>query len=104
MTTYKQLLAEKAALDEKITALRAQEVSEVTDRIRALMADYGLSVEDLAPKRGRGRPPKPADATLEPKEPLPAKYKDPKSGKSWSGRGRAPAWLGANPKRFLITA
>nr|WP_082818914.1 MULTISPECIES: H-NS family nucleoid-associated regulatory protein [Cupriavidus] len=22
--------------------------------------------------------------------------------KTWSGRGRQPAWLGKNPKRFLI--
>jgi DNA-binding protein H-NS len=36
--------------------------------------------------------------------PQPAMYQDPKSGATWSGRGRAPAWL-ANVKdrsRFLI--
>jgi DNA-binding protein H-NS len=38
--------------------------------------------------------------------PQPAMYRDPKSGATWSGRGRAPAWL-ANVKdrsKFLIAA
>ncbi|MDF3099065.1 H-NS histone family protein [Burkholderia semiarida] len=32
------------------------------------------------------------------------KYRDPKSGATWSGRGRAPAWLAAakDPSKFLI--
>jgi DNA-binding protein H-NS len=36
--------------------------------------------------------------------PQPALYQDPKSGATWSGRGRAPAWLaGAKDRsRFLI--
>ncbi|WP_408435376.1 H-NS family nucleoid-associated regulatory protein [Paraburkholderia sp. RL18-101-BIB-B] len=36
--------------------------------------------------------------------PQPALYRDPKSGATWSGRGRAPAWLaGAKQRsRFLI--
>ncbi|MEW9586389.1 H-NS histone family protein [Paraburkholderia sp. DGU8] len=36
--------------------------------------------------------------------PQPAMYRDPKSGATWSGRGRAPAWI-ANVKdrsKFLI--
>lgn len=36
------------------------------------------------------------------KGPQPAMYRDPKSGATWSGRGRAPAWLGANRSKFLI--
>ncbi|WP_408468024.1 H-NS family nucleoid-associated regulatory protein [Paraburkholderia sp. RL17-380-BIE-A] len=29
----------------------------------------------------------------QPKGPQPAKYRDPKSGATWSGRGPAPVWL-----------
>ena len=38
------------------------------------------------------------------KGPLPAKYRDPQSGATWSGRGPAPAWLAAAKDRtkFLI--
>jgi len=76
-------------------------VSDVIAKIQGLMSDYGLTVEDIAKKRGPGRP---ATRSASPaqKAPLPPKYMDPKTGNTWSGRGRAPAWLDKNPKRFLI--
>jgi DNA-binding protein H-NS len=101
MPTYKQLLAEKEALEAKLSEVRANEVAGVIDQIRQLMADYDLTVEDIAPKRRRGRP---AGSGVAQKSAsaLPPKYRDPKTGKTWSGRGRAPAWLGKRPERFLI--
>lgn len=40
----------------------------------------------------------------QPKGQQPAKYRDPKTGASWSGRGRAPAWLASvkDWTRYLI--
>ncbi|SDD55901.1 DNA-binding protein H-NS [Cupriavidus sp. YR651] len=102
MATYKQLLAEKEALEVKLSQMRADEVASVVEKIRSLMAEYGLTEQDIAPKRRRGRPAKSGASDLGVKAPLPPKYLDPKTGKTWSGRGRAPAWLGKNPKRFLI--
>ncbi|NOV24717.1 H-NS histone family protein [Cupriavidus necator] len=100
MATYKQLLAEKEALEAKLNEVRATEVAGVIDKIRDLMTEYGLTAEDILPRRKRGRPagssPRKAAAAL------PPKYMDPKTGKTWSGRGRAPAWLGKRPERFLI--
>ncbi len=101
MATYKQLLAEKEALEAKLNEVRATEIAGVIDKIRDLMTEYGLTAEDILPRRKRGRPAgsaakKPAAAAL------PPKYMDPKTGKTWSGRGRAPAWLGKRPERFLI--
>ncbi|TCK96972.1 H-NS histone family protein [Paraburkholderia sp. BL9I2N2] len=45
-----------------------------------------------------------AAGTGQPKGPQPAKYRDPKSGATWSGRGPAPAWMsGAKDRaKFLI--
>jgi hypothetical protein len=39
-----------------------------------------------------------------PRGPQPAKYRDPKSGAEWSGRGKAPGWLASVKDRtkFLI--
>ncbi|GAB7545544.1 H-NS histone family protein [Cupriavidus sp. 8B] len=101
MATYKQLLAQKEALEAQLVEVRATEVSGVIEQIRTLMEQYGLSVEDIQGKRRRGRPAG-SGAARAAKEPLPPKYRDPKSGKTWSGRGRAPTWLGKNPSRFLI--
>lgn len=102
MATYKQLMTEKAALEAKLLEVRAEEISGVVERIRSLMADYELTVDDIAPKRGRGRPSKNAASRPNVRAALPPKYRDPKTGKTWSGRGRAPGWLGKNSKRFLI--
>lgn len=102
MPTYKQLLAEKEALEAKLSEVRANEVAGVIDQIRQLMADYDLTVEDIAPKRRRGRPAGSGTGAARKTSSLPPKYQDPKTGKTWSGRGRAPAWLGKRPERFLI--
>lgn len=101
MATYKQLLAQKEALEAQIAEMRSAEVAGVIDQIRSLMAQYDLSVEDIEGKRRRGRPAG-SEAAKTAKVPLPPKYRDPKTGATWSGRGRAPAWLGKNPNRFLI--
>lgn len=100
MATYKQLLAEKEKLESQLAEVRATEVAGVIEQIQALMAQYELSIEDLAPKRRRGRPAR--SSTGAKREPLPPKYQNPKTGETWSGRGRAPAWLGKNRDKFLI--
>lgn len=102
MATYKQLLAEKEALEAKLNEARQTEVADVIERIRTLMTDYGLSADDIAQKRRRGRPA--GVASRKSAGTLPPKYMDPKTGKTWSGRGRAPAWLGKRPERFLVEA
>ncbi|MGF6698189.1 DNA-binding protein H-NS [Paraburkholderia sp. MM5496-R1] len=47
-----------------------------------------------------------ATGTGRPKGPQPAKYRDAKSGATWSGRGRAPAWLAGakDGAKFLIAS
>ncbi len=101
MASYKELMSQKKALEAQLEAARADEVSSVIEKIRGLMADYGLTAEDISKGR-RGRPA--GNGASKPKSELPPKYRDPKTGKTWSGRGRQPAWLGRNPKRFLIEA
>ncbi|WP_316150629.1 H-NS histone family protein [Cupriavidus sp. BIC8F] len=105
MATYKQLVAEKEALEAKLVEMRATEISGVIEKIRTLMAEYELTVDDIATKRRRGRPAGGAakgKAVAKEKASLPPKYQDPKTGATWSGRGRAPAWLGKNRAKFLI--
>ena len=104
MASYKQLLAEKEKLEAQIVEVRATEVAGVIEQIQALMAQYELTADDIAPKRRRGRPAAGAvaNAPAKPKTSLPPKYQDPKTGATWTGRGRAPAWLGKNRDKFLI--
>ncbi|WP_247590003.1 H-NS family nucleoid-associated regulatory protein [Ralstonia solanacearum] len=95
MATYKDLLAQKTKLEEQLEAARQKELATITEQVRQVVLEYGLTAEDigLAPKRGKR-----AGA----KTPVAPKYRDPKTGATWSGRGRAPAWLGKNRDKFLI--
>ncbi|RYO87440.1 hypothetical protein DL763_006310 [Monosporascus cannonballus] len=95
MATYKELIAQKAKLEEQIETARAKELEAVIQQVRQTVAEYGLTAEDLGLAQRRGRR---AGA----KAPVPPKYRDPKTGATWSGRGRAPAWIGKNRDKFLI--
>lgn len=98
MTTYKELKAQMDALAEKTEAARVVEFQAVVDDIRAKVAEYGVTEKDIFGGRRKG------PATKNTTAPVEAKYRDPKSGATWSGRGRAPAWIkdAKNRNRFLI--
>ena len=96
-TTLKQLLAEREALEHKITELRAVELSEAIIKIRALVDEYELTANDIFSSKSSAKTRKTSTTKVA------AKYRDPVSGKEWSGRGLAPKWLaGKNKEDFLI--
>ncbi|RFU47478.1 H-NS histone family protein [Paraburkholderia sp. DHOC27] len=97
MSQYAELKAQIARLQAQADEARRTELGNVIEDIRNKIAEYGLTAQDLgfAAAARRGRPPK--------KAPLPPKYQDPKSGNTWSGRGKPPNWIaGKNRDRFLI--
>lgn len=83
MSSYKELLAQRAALEEQIQSARQKEVAEAVAKIRALVADFGLTAEDIftTPKQKSTR------AAVDPK------YRDPATGNTWTGRGKPPVWI-----------
>ncbi|MGU7843349.1 H-NS histone family protein [Burkholderia sp. AW33-5] len=97
MATYKELKARAEALAEKAEAARLAEIQSTIDDIRAKVAEYGITEKDIFGGR-RG------NSAKQTKAPVEAKYRDPKTGTTWSGRGRAPAWIkdAKNRNRFLI--
>jgi DNA-binding protein H-NS len=97
MSQYADLRAQIAKLQTQADEARKKEVVDVIAEIRQKIVEFGLSANDLgfAEAARRGRPPK--------KAPLPPKYQDPKSGNTWSGRGKPPKWIaGKNRDRFLM--
>lgn len=101
MSTCKELLAQRAELEQRIAAMREQEVGAVIARIQELMAQHSLLPDDIIMRR-RGR--KPGSKSTHMAVPV-ALYQDPKTGKTWSGRGREPGWIaGKKRSRFLINA
>jgi len=102
--TYGSVMAEIEKLQQRAEDLRKSELPGVIKRIREAIAAYDLSAADLglgvgggggsaAPKaaapsrRGRAASSK---STLQTGV---AKYRDPKSGKTWTGRGKPPLWI-----------
>ncbi|TDN67988.1 H-NS histone family protein [Paraburkholderia sp. BL10I2N1] len=97
MSQYADLKAQIAKLQAQAEEARRTELVNVIAEIRSKIVEYGLSAQDLgfAVAARRGRPPK--------KAPLPPRYQDPKTGSTWSGRGKPPKWIaGKNRERFLI--
>lgn len=78
--TYKELLAQREALEAQIQTARKQEVSDVIAKIRGLVQDYDLTAEDIFTVRR-------ATSTVAPK------FRNPETGDTWTGRGKPPAWI-----------
>ncbi|ACC76361.1 H-NS family nucleoid-associated regulatory protein [Paraburkholderia caribensis] len=108
MATLENLQAKIAKLQAQAAAIAKKDSSAVIAKIRDLMDKHGLTTADIdahiggATKRGR----KPGAASAAKKAVPMAKYRDPKTGATWTGHGRAPAWI-ANAKdrsKYLVAS
>jgi DNA-binding protein H-NS len=95
--TLAELEAHIAEAKATLAAKRQERTAEVIASIKAMAAEVGLSVMiDGAPEEA------PAVSTMKGAK-LPPKFRDPDSGKTWTGRGMRPNWMnGADPERFRI--
>jgi DNA-binding protein H-NS len=97
MATLKELIAQREALEKEISATRQKEYRDAIARVKSIVAEFGLSQGDVF---GPGRPARKAGKTG---MKVPPKYRDPASGKTWTGRGVAPNWIkDKNRADFLI--
>lgn len=93
MTSYAELQAQIADLQKKAASVRSAELADAKARIIEIMNTYGLTLADLSggPGKSKGKSTKP----------VAAKYWDPDTGATWTGRGRAPLWMkGKSKERF----
>lgn len=85
MASLKDLLAQRAALDEQISETKERERADAIAKVKSLMSDYGLTAADLS-----SRPAKQAKTSK-----VAVKYRNQATGETWSGRGLQPKWLKA---------
>jgi DNA-binding protein H-NS len=97
-----------AALEAQAARIAKDEMDSAIGKVKSLMSDFGLTIEHLtqsvagkaASKKSKSAPKKSAakNSAAAPK------YADPKSGKTWSGFGRAPGWIAGAKSRdaFLV--
>ncbi|SAL86156.1 HNS-like transcriptional regulator [Caballeronia arvi] len=105
MATLESIEARIAKLQAQAEAITKKQSAGVIAQIHSLMAEHGLTVDDLGSKSdGRRATSSAATKTTEGKGASNAKYRDLKSGATWSGHGRAPGWIAGarNRDKFLI--
>ena len=86
-TSLKDLLAQRVALEAKIEELQAAEMTEAISKVRALIEEHNLTQKDIFPSKSNTKVRKTTTSKVA------AKYRDPISGKEWSGRGVSPKWM-----------
>jgi DNA-binding protein H-NS len=88
MATLQDLIDQKAALEREISAVRNEGRAQALAKVVALMRESGLSIDDVAKTLESGK-----RTNERARKPVPAKYRDPATGSTWSGRGLKPRWL-----------
>ena len=96
MPTFQEYQKQIADLQELAKQAQQDEIAEARRQIRELMQEHNLNLAALVESKAKSKPgPKKGTAK--------AKYRDPETGATWSGRGRAPLWLkGRGKDEFLI--
>ena len=90
MPTVAELIAQRAELDKMIADVQREERSSAIAQAKALMSQYNLTVADLGSKSttssSRSSGPRAGGKVA-------AKYRDPETGREWTGRGLKPKWV-----------
>lgn len=97
MASLQELLAQKEKLDRQIEETQTHERGEAIEKIRSLMAEYGLTAADFGgktPASGKAKRSGSSGGSGTGAK-VAAKYRNASTGESWSGRGLQPRWLKA---------
>lgn len=110
MPSLEQIQAKLKKLQAQADVLIARKAQDAVDQIRGLMLKHGLTTTDIEAKakarraakglNGHGGDGKVKAVTGG----KPAKYRDHKTGATWTGHGRAPGWIASVKDRtqYLI--
>ena len=105
MATLDELLEQEKQLKEQIEKVRKEERGAAIEQIKALVEKYQIQSSSIFGRK-RTKRAETTEAGEEPPKPktkLPPKYRDPETGKTWTGRGNQPKWLeGKNKEDYLI--
>ena len=115
MLTLEQIQAKMKKLQVQADTLIAKKAQAAVDQIRKIMLTHGLTTDDIEAKAKAKRDAKAANGSAPVvkakvakslKGGTPPKYQHPKTGATWTGHGRAPAWIAEAKDRakFLIAS
>lgn len=89
--SYKELLQQQEELALKVEQARRAELSVAVGKVRDIVMEYGLQPSDIFSSRELNRTGGGASTSVASK--VTPKYRDPVSGKTWTGRGKPPQWI-----------
>ena len=75
-----ELIAQKQAIENQIAEVVKTERKEALQTVKTLMAQFSITTDELT-------------KNVKPTKKVAPKWKDPVSGKEWTGRGRTPLWF-----------
>jgi DNA-binding protein H-NS len=104
MSKLTALKKQIAALEAQAERIAKEEMSSAIAKVKSIMAEFNLTIEHLTQTVAGKRAAKKTKAKAKAKSASVAKYADPKTGKTWSGFGRAPGWIAGAKNRdaFLV--
>jgi DNA-binding protein H-NS len=85
------LVAQREEIEKQIREIRAAEQDEALAKVRNLIRLHNISLNDVFERKNAT----PAARKVAPK------YRDPDTGTTWTGRGRAPLWFDASRKHIF---
>ena len=87
-------------LGKRIQALASEEKQKAVKKARELIEAYGIDQKDIFGRAAYSG----SMGVSQPKRTVEPKYRDPETGATWTGRGKAPKWLaGKNREDLRIT-
>jgi DNA-binding protein H-NS len=89
-TSLSDLIAQKEAVERQIRAAQSSAKTGAVAQVRKLMAEHGLTAADIV-----SEPKAKARVGARTGSKVAAKFSDPATGLTWSGRGLKPKWLTA---------
>jgi DNA-binding protein H-NS len=110
MATLSAIQKQIADLEKQAAAIQKAEIDAATAKIKELMTKYQLTASDLGLPSAAGR--KSTKLGAAKRKPFVRKtagvpkFRDPKTGQTWTGNGKAPGWIAGakNRDKFLINA
>lgn len=98
MKSYQDLLNEKEALDAQLEATRKAEFAAVVAEIRHTIELFDIKAVDLGFVQAASAASGSRKGTR-----VAIKYRDPQTGNTWTGRGKAPKWIAGKAREpFLV--
>lgn len=91
MSNLKELLAQRKKLEAELSVAHKKAYDEALANVHNLVNEFGFTAQEVFPW-------KPTETKK-----IVAKYLNEKTGQTWTGRGKAPAWIvGKDRDDFLI--